>query len=510
MFFAFRFVNTDTATVYSKGAEIIRMLKTLAGPEGFRRGTDLYFSRHDGQAVTCEDFLNCIQETNSSVDFSTFPRWYSQSGTPKVTVAASHEGDTLTLTVGQQLPKTSKQPEPLPMLIPMRLGLVGSNGAPVLVDDGSGEPAAEKVLVLKDASHTFTLKNVPAGTIPSLFRGFSAPVIVVREGGAKTDELAFMMANDPDTFNSWESGQTLALDILLGWINSDVEISAFPDLPKVVIDAFRKSLTNEEGDASLRADVLGLPLESFLTQSVEVADPVRIRAARKHMQKQLASALKSEFSATLKACTDDASAPYELDPVSQGRRSLKHVCLAYLATLGEQETFARCLDQFRSGTNMTESLSALSILCSYQTEEREVALGEFYEKWKSEPQQILKWFSLQATSPVDGVLEKVKSLKEHPAFELSNPNNVYALLRSFSAANMHISGSEAYEFVGDMVMQVDALNPQVAARVARCFSTWKKYDAERQAAMKAQFDRMLDNKNISKDMYEVISSFVKT
>lgn len=498
-----------TATVYSKGAEIIRMLKTLAGPEGYRRGTDLYFSRHDGQAVTCEDFLNCIQETNPSVDFSTFPRWYSQAGTPKITIGVAHEGETMTMTVGQTLMKNSKQPDPLPMLIPMRVGLVGADGSPVLVDDGSGdEPAAEKVLILKESNHTFTLKNVPAGTIPSLFRGFSAPVTVVREGGVKMEELAFLMANDPDIFCCWESGQTLALDILLGWIKSDADISAFPDLPEVVIDAFRKSLTNESVDASLRANVLGLPLESFLTQSVEVADPVCIRAARKHMRKQLASALKGEFLATLNACMDDASTPYELDPTSQGRRALKNTCLAYLATMEDQDTFARCLDQVRNGANMTETLSALSILSCYETEERETALAEFYEKWQKEPQTILKWFQMQSTSPLSTTLDKVKSLMEHPAFDIANPNNVYALVRAFGATNMHHAGGEAYDFVGDAVMKVDKLNPQVAARVVRCFATWRKYDSTRQAAMKSLFDNMLEQK-ISKDLYEVVASFVK-
>jgi aminopeptidase N len=497
-----------TSTVYSKGAEIIRMLNTLAGSEGYRRGTDLYFSRHDGQAVTCEDFLNCIQETNPSVELSTFPRWYSQFGTPTVTVGVAHDAaaNTMTLTVHQEVPKTSKQPDPLPMLIPMRIGLVSHDGSSVLVDDGTGDaPVETKVLILKEESHKFVLNNVPAGTAPSLFRGFSAPVIVKREGGVSQEELAFMMANDDDTFNSWECGQSLALQILQDMIQSDVEVSAFPELPQTVVSAFGKALMNKDVDPSLRAQVLGLPLESFIIESIDVADPVRIRAARQHMRLQLATALKAEFLATLEEASDDADGEYKLDPSSQGRRALKATCLGYLATLEEKETFSRLLDLVRNGSNMTDVLNALSILSCYKTEERETALAEFYDKWQKEPQTILKWFRIQATSPLDGVLDKVKALENHKAFDVTNPNNVYALYGGFAAANMHYIGASAYEWVADAILKVDKLNPQVAARVARSLNRWRKYDDGRQAALKAQFERILATKP-SKDVYEVVGS----
>jgi aminopeptidase N len=341
-------------------------------------------------------------------------------------------------------------------------------------------------------------------------------VVVVREGGVKRDELAFLMGNDPDTFNCWESGQTLALEILLDMIKSDVEVSAFPDLPESVVTAFRKALTNRSVDPSLRAEVFSLPLESFIVESLEVADPVRIRGARRHVRRQLATALKAELCATLAECSDDASSEnesdasreYKLDPTSQGRRSLKNTCLGYLATLEEKETFTRCLDQVRSGTNMTDVLAALSILSCYKTEERETALAEFYEKWQDEPQTILKWFRIQSTSPLEGSLGKVKALMEHKAFDISNPNNVYALFGGFAAANMHHVGDDAYEFMTDAVLRVDKLNPQVAARVARAFNRWRKFDEARQTAVKAQFDRMLESKP-SKDVYEVASALRK-
>lgn len=497
-----------TATVYSKGAEIIRMLNTFAGPKGYRRGTDLYFSRHDGQAVTCEDFLNCIQETNPSVDLSTFTRWYSQAGTPTVTIGVSHDAaaSTMTLNVSQKVPKSTKQPKPLPALIPMRMGLVGPDGAAVLVDDGEGEPAETKVLTVKEESNTFTLKNVPVGTIPSLFRGFSAPVVVKREGGVNRDELAFMMANDSDTFNSWESGQALALDIILDLIKSDVEVTAFPDLAESVTAAFGKALTNSTVDHALRAQLFTLPLESYIIECVDVADPVRIRAARKHVCKQLAMALKTEFEQTLAECTDN-SGEYKLDSASKGRRSLKNSCLSFLAMLEEKETFTRCLEQVRNGSNMTDVLAALTILSSYKCEEREVALAEFYEKWQDEQLVVQKWFRIQATSPLEGVLEKVKGLMEHKAFDITNPNSVYAVLGAFAMSNMHYIGQDAYDFVAESVVKVDRLCPQVAARVARAFNRWRKYDDKRQAAMKGQFDSILADKP-SKDMYEVVKSCI--
>jgi aminopeptidase N len=495
-----------TSTVYSKGAEVIRMLHTFVGVEGFRRGTDLYFSKHDGQAVTCEDFLNCIQEKNPDVDLSTFPRWYAQSGTPVVTVGVSHDvsSQTMTLSFSQVVPTSSKQSNPLPALIPIRMGLVGPDGRAVHVDDGQGPAAETKVLVLRDAKQTFVLKNVPTGTVPSLFRGFSAPVKVVRAGGLNRDELAFLMANDTDTFNSWESGQIIALDVLLEYIRHDGDVSTFAKLPDVVVSAFKKALANEAVDPALRAELFSLPLESYIIEQLDVADPVRVRAARRFVRTQLAAALKDEMNAVLKECQD--SGKYKLDQASQGKRALKNVALSYLATLEDKSTNARLLEQVRSGSNMTDVLAALSILANGKSEEREVALAEFYKTWEHDQLVVQKWLRTQSTSMAEGVLETVRHLLNHKAFDINNPNDVYSLLGGFAYANLHHVGLEGYEFLADQIIRLDRINPQVAARVARAFNRWRKFDQSRQTAMETQFKRIVAEQGLSKDVYEVIQS----
>jgi aminopeptidase N len=498
-----------TATVYSKGAEVIGMLHTLCGPEGYRRGTDLYFSRHDGEAVSCEDFLNCMIETNPAVDLSTFPRWYSQAGTPVVTVDVAHDAaaSTMTLTVTQAIPTTPKQPETLPSLIPMAVGLVGPDGDPVMVDDSLSTPVATKVLSLVEAKHTFVFNNVPLNTVPSLFRGFSAPIKLVMKGGVDAEQLAFLMANDCDSFNCWESGQTLALDTILGLINSDADIASFPALSQSVINAFGKALANDAVEDALRAELFMLPLETFITDQVEVADPVRIRAARNHVRKQLAAGLKDKFEAVFAKCRDNGG-EYELTPAAQGKRSLKNVALGYLATLGEKETFAICLEQVRNGSSMTDVLAAMMILANYDVEEREVALAEFIQKWQHEQLVVHKWFRIQAMSQLPGVLENTNSLLKHKLFDITVPNDVYALVGAFCAGSLHVVGGEAYTLIGDIVLRVDKLNPQVAARVARVFNRWRKFDATRQEAMKAQCQRILAEDGLSKDVYEIVSSCV--
>lgn len=500
-----------TSTVYSKGAEVIRMLHTLVGPEGYRRGTDLYFSRHDGQAVTCEDFLNCIQETNPDVDLSTFPRWYAQAGTPVVTISTSHaaETNTLSITASQEIPPTAKQPHTEPSLIPIRTGVIGPDGAPVLVDDGDGDPSETKVLMLREKTQTFSLKNVPAGSIPSLFRGFSAPIKVVREGGVNRDELAFMMANDPDSFNRWESGQTLALETLLDYVRFEGSSSDFPDVPDSVISAFGKALVDETVDPALRAELFSLPLESYIIEQLDVADPVRIREARKHVRKQLGAALKDSFQSVFEKTSAALGTEYKLDPASKGNRALKNIALSYLATSGESEVMKSCLDQVRSGSNMTDVLAALSILAGHAVQERDLALKEFFDKWEKQQLVVQKWLRTQATSPADGTLDVVRSLLDHPSFDITVPNDVYALIGGFAYGNMHFYGDEAYTFVSDQVLKLDKINPQVAARIARVFNRWRKFDADRQAAMKTEFDRILAQDGLSKDVFEVIQSCIK-
>ncbi|KAI0562058.1 alanyl aminopeptidase [Gracilaria domingensis] len=357
------------------------MLKTLVGLEGFGKGTDIYFSRNEGKAVTCEDWVQAIQEANPNVDLTVFRTWYNQSGTPVVTVVVSYnDGDsTLSLEFNQMIPAISKQTTTEAMLIPIRMGIIGLDGYSVPVDlrDGS-EPTLTNVLNFSSRNETFVLYNVPKGSVPSLLRGFSAPVKLERVCGASDDELAFLMANDADEFCRWESGQKLALNFIVKCISSDEEV---PSAPEAIINSFKQTLTNREIDAALRSEVCVLPPESYITEQVEGADPVRIRAARKHFVKQLAESLRAD----LQKMFDEGVAnftEYKLDPDSQGKRVLKNVALTYLATLGSKEVFELCLKIVRSGTNMTDLLATLRNLSSSTSLGLEIALEEFYEKWK--------------------------------------------------------------------------------------------------------------------------------
>ncbi|KAI0564516.1 Peptidase M1 [Gracilaria domingensis] len=495
-----------TATVYNKGAEVIRMLKTLVGPEGFRKGTDIYFSRNDGKAVTCEDWVQAIQDANPNVDLTVFRRWYNQSGTPVVTVDVSYnDGDsTLSLKLNQMIPATSKQPTTEAMLIPIRMGIIGPDGSSVPVDLGDGsEPTLTKVLNFSSRDETFVLYNVPKGSVPSLLRGFSAPVKLERVGGVSDDELAFLMANDTDEFNRWESGQKLALNFIVKCISSDDE---FPPVPEAIINSFKQTLTNTEIDAALRAEVFVLPPEAYITEQVEVADPVRIRAARKYFMKQLAENLRADLQKIFDEGVAD-SKEYKLDPDSQGKRVLKNVALTYLATLGSKAVFELCLKIVRSGTNMTDVLAALRILASSTSPEREIALEEFYEKWKSDLLVVDKWLAIQSTCTRDDVFDIVKGLTAHESYSESVPNKVYALLRGYGSANVHmpIDGS-GYKFLSEQVSRLDRMNPQVAARIARSFTRWRKYDATRQSQMEAELKKIKQTEGLSKDVFEVVSN----
>lgn len=495
-----------TATVYNKGAEVIRMLKTLVGEKGFRKGTDLYFSRHDGQAVTCDDWVHAIQDANPEVDLTVFRKWYSQSGTPVVTVDVMYDNASqqMTLSCEQMIPPTSKQPTAEPMLIPIRMGLIGPDGTSVPVDLGDGSaPALSKVLNFVDRKQDFVLRDVPKGSVPSLLRGFSAPVKLELVGGESNDELAFLMANDTDEFNRWESGQTLALNFILNCVRSEEE---FDDIPETMVTAFRKTLTNGDIDAALRAEVFVLPGESYITEQVEVADPVRIRAARKHVRRQLAQRLEADFKAVLEAGLKNRG-EYKLDPESQGQRVLTNVALGYLAALEEDETYDLCLRIVREGGNMTDVLSALSILTSTKSEQGATALAEFFQKWEQDYLVVDKWLQLQSTSSRDDTLDTVKMLTQHKAYKETIPNCVYALIGGYGATNAHIpTDGSGYEFLGDQVRKLDRFNPQVAARIARVFTRWRKYDAGRRVQMEEQLKLIKDSEGLSKDVFEVVSN----
>lgn len=493
-----------TSTVYNKGAEVIRMLKTIVGPEGFRKGTDIYFSRNAGKAVTCDDWVQAIQDANPQVDLTTFRHWYNQAGTPVVTmdVAYDEAASTMTLNCEQKIAPTDKQPTTVPVLIPIKMGLIGPGGESVPVDIGDGNPQTSKVLNFEHEKATFVVHNVPKGSVPSFLREFSAPIKLERKGGVASDELAFLMANDTDEFNRWESGQKLALSFILDCCNAD----ALPDIPETMVSAFRQTLSNTDVDPALRAEVFILPAESYIAEQMEVADPVRIRAARKHVRRQLAEKLQTELKEILDTGLADTG-EYKIDADSQGKRVLKNVALSYLASLNESSTYALSLDIVRNADNMTDVLSAMGVLSSSTAPERETALSEFYEKWQSENLVVDKWLRIQATCSREDVLDIVKNLTTHPAYKESVPNAVYALIAAYGATNLHMpTDGSGYEFLADQIIRLDSLNPQVAARVARSFTRWRKYDKTRQAQMETELRKIRDKEGLSKDVFEVVKN----
>lgn len=499
--------NFYTATVYDKGSEVIRMLRTLCGREGFRRGTDIYFKRHDGQAITCVHWVKAIHDANpDAFNLEKFSRWYSQAGTPEVTVTSVYNArkKTLTLHMSQFVPPTHKQPHKLPATIPITTGLIGPDGSPVPVDLGDGgEPENERVLVLSEEKQSFIFYNVPAGTLPSLLRNFSAPIKLKYEQGESLESLAFQMGYDTDDFNRWEAGQKLALQIITNSVLATTE--SFPEVPTIVIDAFRRTLVDESIDFALRAQLFYLPSESYILDQIGSGDPVRIRHARAHLRRALASALERDLWTAL-----DARAPsreYSLDPAAQGARALRNVALSYLTALEGEGALERALAQVRLADNMTDVQAAITALAGTRSSQREAALREFYEKWKHDRLVVDKWMRIQATASREDVLDSVERLMTHEAFDIAIPNCVYALVRSYAYANLHMARDGAgYRFLADQVIRLDAMNPQVAAKVSRVFTRIKKYDEVRQAQMRKELLRIKAVTGLSKDVSEVVEN----
>jgi len=477
--------NFYTMTVYEKGAEVVRMQHTLLGPALFRKGMDLYFERHDGQAVTTDDFVAAMQDA-SGIDLMQFKRWYDQAGTPVLEVTGSYDAAAkrYTLSVKQSCPPTPGQPDKLPLHIPFAVGLVGSDG---------GDLAA-KLLSVTQAEEQFVFDDIPESPVPSILRGFSAPVTV--KYAYSEAELAHLMAHDSDAFNRWEAGQRLATGLLLGGAN---------EAPKSFIDAFGRVLADGPRDPAFAAEALNLPSESTLAEQVEVVDPDALHASRVGVRRQVAAALRKELLSMYGEMT--VHGPYSPDAASAGKRALRNLCLGLLMELDDAEIRALCVKQFEAADNMTDAMAALTFLANTDCPERMAALESVYGKWKHEPLVVDKWLSVQATSRLPGTLDEVKRLTAHPAFDIRNPNKIYSLIRAFVAANhvrFHAADGGGYEFAAEQVIAIDKLNPQVAARVARCFDRWRKFDSGRQAHAKAALEKILASEGLSRDVGEIV------
>jgi len=508
--------NFYTATVYEKGAEVVRMIQTLIGREAFRRGMDLYFKRHDGQAVTCDDFVQAMQDA-SAVDLTQFKRWYDQAGTPVLEVKSEYDTASrrYTLTVNQSTPANPQeaqsqatahgQPEKPPLHISLALGLVGKDGHDLpLRLEGEREPqGTDRVLSLKRPEERFVFMDVPAQPVPSLLRRFSAPVIL--RFNYSEAELTQLMAHDSDAFNRWEAGQRLATSILLRGVEA-MHVGKTLDVPRAFVDAFGRVLRETSiHDPAFAAEALSLPSETYLAEQIEIVDPDAIHAARISLRRELARALRKELTDAYGVFA--TSGPYSPDAQSAGKRSLRNLCLGYLMELEAGDIYALCMQQFDAADNMTDRMAALGALANSSAPARESALERFYAGWHTEPLVVDKWLAVQATSRLPDTLERVRRLTRHEAFDLKNPNKVYALIRSFCANHVrfHAADGAGYAFAAEQIIALDPLNPQIAARIARAFDRWKKFDAARQAHARTALERVRDAAGLSKDVAEVVT-----
>ncbi len=496
--------NFYTATVYDKGAEVVRMIHTLIGAEKFRKGMDLYFQRHDGQAVTCDDFAQAMADA-AGADLSQFRRWYDQAGTPVVAVSDTWDAATqrYTLTIAQSCPATPGQPDKLPFHIPFALGLIGEDGRalPLRLESESAA-VTERVLDVKQAVEHFTFTGIPTKPVPSLLRGFSAPVIL--KYAYDEAALARLMADDSDDFNRWEAGQRLAGDLILrraAAMRSGIDI----ETPQLFIDALGKVLANAGRDPAFAAEALSLPSETYLAEQMDEVDPDSLHAARLAIRRDIARSLRVALLVTCEAAAPQG--PYSPDAASAGKRALRNLALGYLMELDESNIRALCVQQFERADNMTDAMAALSFLANCDCPERTTALDAFYRQWKDEALVMDKWLGVQATSRLAGTLDEVKRLAAHPAFDIRNPNKVYALIRGFCANHVrfHAADGSGYAFAADRIIEIDALNHQVASRVARSFDRWRRFDAGRRQHARAALEHIAATSGLSKDVAEIVT-----
>ena len=502
--------NFYTLTVYEKGSEVVGMLHTLLGAEGFRKGSDLYFERHDGQAVTCDDFIRAMEDANG-VELGQFKRWYSQAGTPRLQVSEHFDAQarTYSLTLRQSCPATPDKVEKLPFVIPVALGLLGANGQelPLRLADEASAVGTSRVLAVTEAEQTFTFVDIAEHPLPSLLRGFSAPVKL--SFPYSRDQLMFLMQHDTDGFNRWDAGQQLSVQVLQEMIGQYQRGESLA-MDSRLSTALASVLDNTELDPAMVAEMLSLPSEAYLAEISEVADVDAIHAAREFARKQLADGLFDALWARYQAHREVSKATaYVAEKEHFARRALQNIALSYLMLSGRPEVLAATLEQYDACDNMTERLTALAVLVNSPFEaEKARALQAFAEHFKDNPLVMDQWFSVQAASGLPGGLERVKALMQHPAFTLKNPNKVRALIGAFAGQNLinfHAADGSGYRFLADLVIELNALNPQIASRQLSPLTRWRKYDSKRQALMKAELERILASGPLSSDVYEVVS-----
>jgi aminopeptidase N len=494
--------NFYTSTVYEKGAEVVRMLATLLGPGLFRKGMDLYFARHDGEAATVEQFVRCFADV-SGRDLAPFMRWYSQAGTPQVTATGRYDtrSRTFTLELAQVVPPTPGQPLKEPMVIPLALGLVGPHGDLPLVVAGKALPRG--IIELDTPSRTVVFESVSESPVMSLNRGFSAPIDLVANLSA--DDLRVLAARDSDSFNRWQALQTLATRLLLDNVAALRKRRA-PAEDTGLSDALAATLGHRDLEPAFRALALTLPSETDIARELgSDVDPDAVFAARKHLRAAVGMHLAQLLGETYGAMTD--AGPYSPDAASAGRRALRNVCLDLLAATGKPEQIARAFAQYRAADNMTDRLAALGVLSLHDVPERSETLADFHDRYRGEPLILDKWLALQAAIPEAATLDRVRALMREPVFSLNNPNRVRALLGTFAQSNatqFNRADGAGYDFVAEQVIALDAINPQVAARLMTAFRSWRMLEAGRRVRAEAALARVAAAAHLSADVKDIV------
>jgi aminopeptidase N len=502
--------NFYTATVYEKGAEVVRMMQALVGVDGFRRGMDLYFRRHDGQAVTCDDFVAAMADANDR-DLAQFRRWYAQAGTPRVTAATRHDpaAGTYELTLSQSTAPTPGQPTKEPLHIPVAVGLVGRDGAdvPLQLEGEAAPQGTTRVLDLTRASQVFRFVGVRSPVVPSLLRGYSAPVTV--DAQLDDADLAFLAAHDSDPFNRWEAGQKMAIARLLALADA-VEAGRPLALDAAFVDVARDTLADASLSPSFKEQALTLPAEGFIGEQRAVIEPEAIRAARRFMHEELGRRLAPEWKAAYDAMA--VAGPYSPDHASAGRRGLRNLALAYLVDADVPGALDLARAQLVAARNMTEVQGALTAIVNSAAPFKADVLARLAREWAHDPLLMNKWLQVQATAMAHpgeppGVV-RVGILMRHPSFSLDNPNAVFALLRAFCVLNeaeFHRRDADGYALWADVVLALDRINPTVAARIARALDRWRRFPTDRQQAMRAALERVAAADSLSRDVREIIT-----
>ena len=486
--------NFYTATVYNKGAEVIRMMRSMVGEARFRAGTDLYFDRHDGEAATCEDFVTAIED-GAKVDLTQFRRWYSQAGTPRVAVLQAVEGDTLRLTLRQSVPATPGQPDKLPMPIPLRIAAHSRGGA----------LGAERLVVLEGEEQTVDLPLAGPDPVVSINRGFTAPVVIERD--LAREDLVFLAAHDDDPFARSEALQELAVGHLVGAASGTLSEEEKAAGEAAIIGAFRSSLADNALEDAMRGELLVLPSETYLFEAMatgdRLADPGAIHDVREGLKTAIGTALAGE----LQALHARASAVALGDPAGRGARKVKTIALGLIAAADPVQAAELAAAQYDAADNMTDRQGALMVLCGLDTPAREERLATFYERYKDNALVIDKWFTLQALSLHPDVIAHVRNLAEHPDFTLRNPNRVRSLYMAFAGnpKGFHKADGEGYRMVADVILALDPINPQTAARFVPSLGRWRRIEPVRAALMKGELERILAAGNLSRDTFEQVS-----